>query len=151
MSGYFANPEATGEALTGDGFFRSGDLGFMTGDGRFVYQSRMGDVLRLAGFLVSPAEIEAYLKEHPAVADAQVVGIETGGAPRAVAFVIAKAGICWTETELLAHCRQRMANYKVPVRVLPIGDFPVALSANGNKIHKASLRAIAEAALQANS
>lgn len=147
MLGYFNNPEATREALTQDGYFRSGDLGFLTEDGRFIYQNRMGDVLRLAGFLVSPVEIESYLKEHPAVADAQVVGIEIDGSPRAIAFVIGAEGVPLNEAELIAHCRQRMANYKVPAHILPIDEFPVTPSANGNKIQKAQLRQIAQTRL----
>ncbi len=144
MLEYYGNPEATAEALTADGFFRSGDLGFLTEDGRFIYQNRMGDVLRLAGFLVSPVEIEGFLKEHPAVADAQVVGVEINGAPRATAFVIPVAGAAFDEAALIAFCRQRMANYKVPGRIFPIDDFPVTPSANGNKIQKTKLRQMAQ-------
>ncbi len=149
MMEYFNNPEATRAALTEDGYFRSGDLGYLTGDGRFVYQSRMGDALRLAGFLVSPVEIEAFIKEHPAIADAQVVGVEIAGSPRAVAFVITVDGTEWSEEVLIAHCRARMANYKVPARILAIEEFPVTPSANGNKIQKARLRGMAQAALEA--
>ena len=144
MLEYYGNPEATAEAITADGYFRSGDLGFLTKDGRFIYQNRMGDVLRLAGFLVSPVEIEGFLKEHPTVADAQVVGVEINGAPRAAAFVIPAAGAAFDEAALIAFCRQRMANYKVPGRIFPIDDFPVTPSANGNKIQKTKLRQMAE-------
>ncbi|MBI5908562.1 MAG: AMP-binding protein [Betaproteobacteria bacterium] len=144
MLEYYGNPEATAEALTADGFFRSGDLGFLTEDGRFVYQNRMGDVLRLAGFLVSPVEIEGFLKEHPTVADAQVVGVEINGAPRAAAFVIPAAEAAFDEAALIAFCRRRMANYKVPGRIFPIDDFPVTPSANGNKIQKTKLRQMAQ-------
>ena len=144
MVEYYGNPQATAEALTADGYFRSGDLGFLTEDGRFIYQNRMGDVLRLAGFLVSPVEIEGFLKEHPTVADAQVVGVEINGAPRAAAFVIPAAGAAFDEAALIAFCRRRMANYKVPGRIFPIDDFPVTPSANGNKIQKTKLRQMAE-------
>ncbi len=92
MVEYYGNPQATTEALTEDGYFRSGDLGFLANDGRFVYQNRLGDALRLAGFLVSPVKIEGFLKEHPTVADAQVVEVEINGAPRPAAFVISAAG-----------------------------------------------------------
>ena len=148
MAEYFNNPEATRATLTDDGYVRSGDLGYLTEDGRFVYQNRMGDALRLAGFLVSPLEIEGFIKEHPAIADAQVVGIEIAGSPRAVAFVITVEGAEWSEEILIAHCRARMANYKVPVRILAIEEFPVTPSANGNKIQKTHLRALAETLLE---
>ncbi len=140
MVEYYGNPQATAEAFTEDGYFRSGDFGFLAEDGRFIYQNRMGDVLRLAGFLVSPVEIEGYLKENTAVADAQVVGVEINGAPRAAAFVIPAAETAFDEAGLIAFCRQRMANYKVPARIFPIDAFPVTPSANGNKIQKTTLR-----------
>ena len=146
MLGYDGNPEATAAAFTEDGYFRSGDLGFITDDGRFVYQNRIGDVLRLAGFLVSPVEIESYLKEHPAVADAQVVGVEIDGAPRAVAFVIRAAPgdePAPDESGLIAYCRRRMANYKVPARIIAVETFPTTPSGNGDKIQKNRLREMA--------
>ena len=148
MAEYFNNPEATRAALTEDGYLRSGDLGYLTEDGRFIYQNRMGDALRLAGFLTSPLEIEGFIKEHPAIADAQVVGVEIAGSPRAVAFVIAVEGADWSEEILIAHCRARMANYKVPARILAIEEFPTTPSANGNKIQKTRLRALAETMLE---
>ena len=76
MMEYYGNPEATAAAFTDDGFFRSGDLGYTVGDGDYVFLSRIGDVLRLAGFLVNPMEIEAVLDAHPMVVQSQVVGID---------------------------------------------------------------------------
>lgn len=153
MVAYDDNAEASAAAFTDDGYFRSGDLGFIADDGRFIYQNRIGDVLRLAGFLVSPVEIEGFLKEHADVADAQVVGVEIAGAPRAVAFVIPSARSdagAFDEAALLAHCRQRMANYKVPARILAIEAFPVTQSANGNKIQKNRLRDLARERVAGN-
>lgn len=149
MLGYEGNPEATAAAFTADGYFRTGDLAFMTGDGRFVYQNRIGDVLRLAGFLVSPVEIEGFLKEPAGVADAQVVSVEIDGALRAVAFVIVEGGAAFNEATLIAHCRRRMANYKVPARIFSVEAFPVTPSANGNKIQKNKLRDSARALIDA--
>src|SRR6185295_292512 len=57
MAGYYGNEDATRTAFTDDGYYRSGDLGHTLADGRFVFLTRMGDALRLGGFLVSPAEI----------------------------------------------------------------------------------------------
>ena len=65
MAGYHGNPGATADAFTADGFYRSGDLGYTPANGRFVYLARLGDALRLGGFLVSPAEIEAVVQEAP--------------------------------------------------------------------------------------
>jgi len=147
MVGYFGDEAATRAALTPDGFFRSGDLGYTTGDGRFVFLARMGDALRLGGFLVSPAEIEAVLAEHPSVAAAQVVGARTASGLKPVAFVIRAEGAAFDEAELVAHCAARMAKFKVPVRVEAIDAFPVTPGANATKIQKHRLREIAETLL----
>jgi fatty-acyl-CoA synthase len=147
MIGYYGDDSATRAALRPDGFFRSGDLGYTTADGRFVFLARMGDALRLGGFLVSPAEIEAVLAEHPSVAAAQIVGARTPSALKPVAFVILKTGAVLDEAALLAHCAARMAKFKVPVRVQAIDTFPVTPGANATKIQKHKLREFAEALL----
>ena len=149
MMAYYGNAEATQAAFTDDGYFRSGDLGYTVDDhGDFVFLSRIGDVLRLAGFLVNPLEIEAVLDAHPTVAVSQVVGIDGPRGPLPVAFVLAKPGAAVDEAALIAHCKQQIANYKVPQHVLAITEFPFTPSANGNKIQKGKLREIAAAALQ---
>ncbi len=148
MAGYFADPEATRAAFTADGFFRTGDLGHMEVDGGFVFETRMGDVLRLGGFLVSPAEIEAHLLRHDGVSGAQVVGMATPAGPRAMAFVTLKPGERFDEAALAAWCRQGLAGYKVPARIVPLEAFPVTVSANGVKVQRARLREMAAALAQ---
>ncbi|MBL8383348.1 MAG: AMP-binding protein [Burkholderiales bacterium] len=146
LAEYLNNPEATARAMTADGWYRSGDLGYRDGPG-YVYLARMGDSLRLRGFLVSPAEIEACLMAHPAVGGAQVVGVRRPGeGDVAVAYVIAGAAVP-EEAALLAHCRERMASYKVPRRVIVIDAFPAINGPNGNKIQKRVLREWADKAL----
>ncbi len=71
---YLGTPELLAETTTADGWFRSGDLGRLTGEREFEYVCRDSDALRLRGFLVEPAEIERFLADHPAVATAKVVG-----------------------------------------------------------------------------
>lgn len=141
---YEGNPEATAAAMTEDGFLRTGDAGRMRADGSFVYEARMGDTLRLAGFLTSPSEIEAHVETHPSVAGCQVVGVATPRGPRAFAFVRPAAEAFYDEAALLAWCRETMANYKVPARAVPIDTFPVTHSPNGTKIQKSELRRMAE-------
>ena len=87
MVGYFGNDAATADALTEDGWYRSGDLGYTRADGRFVYLTRMGDSLRLAGFLVSPLEIEGVVQECDGIDACQVVGATVGGGLKPVGFV----------------------------------------------------------------
>jgi len=146
LAEYFDDPAATVAAMTPDGFLRTGDLAYLEGDGRFCYVARMGDVLRLGGFFVSPLEIEAVIDAHPDVAASQVVAIELDGRLRPVAFVTAADEP--DETALLAWCRERLASYKVPARVFAIEAFPTTASANGTKIQKARLRDIAMARSQ---
>ena len=144
MREYVENPAATREAISEDGFVRSGDLGYLTDDGGFVYLARMGDAMRLGGFLVSPAEIEGHLNEHPAVRGAQVVGVDTEHGPRPVAFVTVAAGGGFDEEALRDHCGQSLARFKVPARIFAVDEFPTTRSANGTKIRRAELRRMAE-------
>ncbi len=143
---YLNNPAATAAAFTEDGWFRSGDLAVDEG-GSFLYLARLKDSLRLRGYLVDPGEIEAHLGAHPAVAQAQVVGVsQAGQGDVAVAFVILAAPV--GEAALLAHCRSGLAAYKQPRRVLAVAEFPANNGPNGVKIQKNRLREMAEAALK---
>jgi fatty-acyl-CoA synthase len=144
MAGYFENEKANRDAFTADGWFRSNDLGYTTADGRFVFVARLGDALRLSGFLVSPAEIEDVLLEHAAVESAQVVGAETAAGVKPVAFVIPKSDADFEEQALIAHCAARIAKFKVPLRVWALESFPVTPGANATKIQKAKLRELAQ-------
>lgn len=139
--GYFNNPDATREAITADGFFRTGDIGRIRG-GAFVYETRAGDAMRLGGFLVAPGEIEDELKACDGVADAQVVAVDLKGQARCVAFVIPGREPPQQEA-LTARMRERLAGYKVPARIYLVDAFPVTDSANGVKIQRARLRAMA--------
>ena len=140
--GYFNNSDATREAMTADGFFRTGDIGRLRGDGSFVYETRAGDAMRLGGFLVAPGEIEDELKSCAGVADAQVVAVDLRGHARCVAFVIPTGAPPHQET-LTARLRERLAGYKIPARIYVVDAFPVTDSANGVKIQRARLRAMA--------
>ncbi|WFU42948.1 AMP-binding protein [Bradyrhizobium sp. CB82] len=140
--GYFNNPQATREATAVDGFFRTGDIGRLRVDGSFVYETRAGDAMRLGGFLVAPGEIEDELKFCAGVADAQVVAVDLRGQARCAAFVI-PAEKPPQEAALIARLRERLAGYKVPARIYFVDAFPVTDSANGVKVQRARLRAMA--------
>ena len=108
-------------------------------DGGFEFLARLGDSLRLRGFLVDPAEIERRLEQHPAVELAQVVGADRPGRGQvAVAFVKLTAEA--TEDELRAHCAAGIADLKVPERVVTVDEFPSVDGPNGRKILKRDLR-----------
>jgi fatty-acyl-CoA synthase len=147
MAGYHGNPDATRDALTGDGYYRSGDLGYTLADGRFVFLTRIGDALRLGGFLVSPMEIEAVIQEAPGIAACQVVGVPQPAGLAPVAFVMLQHGATLDEAAVIAHVAARLARYKVPLRVFPVDAFPVTPGANATKIQKGRLREMAEALL----
>ncbi len=143
MVGYFEDERANRAAITEDGWFRSGDLGYSTSGNSFVFVARLGDALRLSGFLVSPAEIEEVLQQHASVQAAQVVGVDTAGGVKPVAFVIPAAGAAFDEQALIAHCAASIAKFKVPLRVCALEAFPVTPGANATKVQKAKLRELA--------
>jgi len=139
--GYYGKPEETAAAFTPDGWFKTGDLGVRDADGRTHFRSRLREVLRISHFMVSPAEIEAYLVTHPKVLQAFVIGVPD---PRmneaAVAYVIPRPGESPTEAELIAHCRGRIASYKVPRAVRVVADVPRTPGPHGDKAQKEKLR-----------
>ena len=143
MAGYFEDRGASAVAMTEDGFVRTGDLAHTLADGSFVFHARMGDALRLGGFLVNPAEIEDFVLRHPTVSGCQVVGVEQDGRTRPFAFVTLAAGVPFDEAALGAHCAAGMARFKLPVGFHAIDAFPVTRSPNGTKIQRARLREMA--------
>ncbi|MCA0302968.1 MAG: AMP-binding protein [Proteobacteria bacterium] len=147
MVGYYGNEAATREAMTPDGYVRTGDLGQLDGHGGFTFLSRMGDVLRLSGFLVNPLEIETHIQRIAGIDGCQAVAVPRPDGVRAVAFVTLHDGATLDEAAVVTHCRQGLASYKVPVRVFAIDDFPRTPSPNGLKIQRNRLRERAEALL----
>jgi fatty-acyl-CoA synthase len=134
---YLGDPGATARAMTPETWFRSGDLAESQPDGGFAFLTRRGDALRIGGFLVSPEEIEGFLQAQPGIAAAQVV--EAGGRP--VAFVIPAPG--YDEAVVQAACRDRLAKFKVPARIVALEAFPVVDGPNGPKIQRNRLREMA--------
>ena len=151
FAGYLGDAELNQRAFTPDGFVRTGDLGHTLPDGRFVFVSRMDDMLRLSGFLVSPAQIEHVIEQHPAVRSCQVVGVDTEAGLRPFAFIQTAAGSAVDETQLLSYCRDRMASFKCPVAVNFIAEFPVTHGPNQTKVQKARLRDMARSIMRARS
>ena len=150
MLGYLGDAQATSSVLSEDGFVRTGDLGYTESDRRFVFVSRMGDAVRLGGYLVNPAEIEKQLEQHAIVDRAQVVTVDTDRGTGFYAFVILIEGCQLEQEVLLEHCAMGIARFKVPVGIQAVADFPVTESANGVKIQKSRLREIALAQLRGN-
>lgn len=140
-SGYYRKPEETAQAFSPDGWFKTGDFGVRDGAGRTIFKGRLREVLRISHFMVAPAEIEAFIMEHPAVSQAFVIGVPD---PRmneaAVAYVIPRPGIPVTPDDIVAHCRGRIASYKVPRHVRIVDDVPRTPGPHGDKVQKGRLR-----------
>lgn len=147
--GYLNNPEATAKAVDAEGYFATGDVGYLREDGGFVFLTRQGDAIRLAGFLVSPVEVEDVLKSQPGVADAQVVGVELDGQMRCAAFVILQPGADFDESTLKAGMARTLAAFKVPSRIWAVTEYPTTQSSNGVKIQRAKLRDMAMQRIEA--
>lgn len=141
VDAYLGNPDAAARAFTSDGWFRSGDLAVATGDGGYTYVCRMGDVLRLRGFLVDPAEIEHRIAEHDGVHLTKVVGVTGGGGyTEAVAFVVPAENADVDARELKSWCAESLAAFKVPAAVHIIEEMPTTVGGNGAKIRAVELR-----------
>jgi malonyl-CoA/methylmalonyl-CoA synthetase len=111
ISGYLDRPDADAEAFTADGWFRTGDLGILDGDGYLTISGRAKELIISGGYNVYPREVEEVLRAHPAVADAAVVGApSTEWGETVVAFVVADAA----DEELAVWCAERLAPYKRP-------------------------------------
>jgi long-chain acyl-CoA synthetase len=125
FQGYWNNPEETAKALTPDGWLRTGDVVTVDGDGFTTIVDRAKELIITGGFNVSPSDVEAVLRLHPDVRDAAVIGktLERGGEMVAAAVEL-EAGIELDEEALRAHCRERLAAYKVPRRIVEIQDMP---------------------------
>jgi fatty-acyl-CoA synthase len=139
--GYYKKPEETADAFTADGWFRTGDMGVRDGVGRTIFKGRLREVLRISHFMVAPAEIEAFVMTHPKVSQAFVIGVpDSKTNEAAVAYVIPKPGERLSETDVIAHCKGKIASYKVPRHVRIVDDVPRTPGPHGDKVQKAKLR-----------
>ncbi|WP_030317740.1 FadD3 family acyl-CoA ligase [Streptomyces sp. NRRL B-3229] len=138
MRGYFEDEAATAEAVTEDGWLRTGDVGVLDASGNLRITDRLKDMFIVGGFNAYPAEIEQLLGLHPAVADVAVIGVPD---PRlgevGKAYVVRRPTSTLTADDLIAWARREMANYKVPRTVEFVPQLP--RNASG-KVVKGELR-----------
>ena len=114
FSGYFRNEEAT-KACFRDGWFETGDNGWLDEDGYLNFQDRSKDVIKRAGENIAAGEVERVLNEHPAVAESAVIGIFDPLRDEAVkAYVVLKAGAATSDEDLVGWCARSLAKFKVP-------------------------------------
>jgi len=137
MAGYHGKPEATAKAIR-DGWYLTGDAGYLDEDGYLYIHDRVKDMIVSGAENIYPAEVENALHTHPAVKDAAVIGVPDAKWGEAVkAILVLKPGTTATPEEIIAHCRTRIAGYKVPKSV----DFVAELPRNpSGKILKKELR-----------
>ncbi|HXH57500.1 long-chain-fatty-acid--CoA ligase [Iamia sp.] len=118
MAGYWNNPEATAQAVTGDGWFKTGDAGYLDPEGFVFLHDRVKDMIVTGGENVYPAEVENALMKSPLVADVAVIGVPDERWGEAVkAIVVLAEGAAATEAELIAFAREHLAGFKLPKSV----------------------------------
>jgi long-chain acyl-CoA synthetase len=138
MKGYYKNPQATAEAFKG-GWFHTGDLAYQDEDGYLFIVDRKKDLVIRGGYNVYPREVEEVLYEHPAVAEAAVIGRpDPKLGEEVLAYVALKPGAEATPDELVAFTKERLAAYKYPREVRVVDALPKGAT---GKILKKELRA----------
>ena len=125
MKSYYKNPEATAEAVTPDGWFHSGDLGYLDADGFVFITGRIKELIIRGGENIQPREIDEVLYSHPKIQDAATVGVPDPLFGEEVkSFVVLKPGEKCSEEELLDYCRQHLAAFKCPKSIAFIQEMP---------------------------
>jgi fatty-acyl-CoA synthase len=146
MEGYYRVPRD--QTFTRDGFFKTGDLGYLDESGHLHFASRLKDVIKTAGVNVAAVEVEDALAKHPAVKTAHVVGVpDPVRGENVAAFVTLNDGAAASAEDLRTFCKQTLASYKVPRHVFVIADAEVPRTGTG-KIAKPALRELAQRRLQ---
>ncbi len=117
--GYFRDPKNNEEAFDDDGFYLTGDLGYLDEEGYFHFVSRLKDMIKTSGINVSPLAVEEHLYGHPKVNEAHVLGVpDEDLGERVVAVIEPKDGAVCTEEEIISYCKSDLPSYSVPRRVL---------------------------------
>jgi acyl-coenzyme A synthetase/AMP-(fatty) acid ligase len=139
-TGYWSRYDASRQVFQGE-WLRTGDTYVQDADGFYACLGRTGDMLKVSGMWVSPAEVEERLLTHPAVAQAVVVaGLDTDGLEKPVAYAILRPEAPATETELIEYCRAGLPAFKRPRRVVFTDAYPTTAT---GKVRRVDLRQMA--------
>jgi fatty-acyl-CoA synthase len=138
MQGYYRKPEETAAAIDSDGWFHTGDSGYMREDGYLRFLGRYKDMLKIGGENVDPVEVEGSLLSHPNVQSAAVVGLPDKRLTEvAVAFIVPKTGREISTVEIQSFCKGRIASFKIPKHVIAVKELPMTST---GKVRKVELR-----------
>jgi long-chain acyl-CoA synthetase len=125
MQGYFKRPQETAAVFDNEGFFKTGDMGRFNDEGHLFITGRIKEMMIIGGENVFPREIEEVLNRHPSVKDSAVVGgADESRGEVAIAFVELKDGETFDETALRSHCREHLAQFKVPREIRHMEKLP---------------------------
>lgn len=138
MAGYWNRPDETAKVMTSDGFFKTGDLGFMNEEGFVKIVDRKKDMILVSGFNVYPNELEDVICSHPKVLEAAAIGIPDEKSGEVVKIFVVKKDDSLTEDELMKYCREQLTSYKVPKSIEFRKELP---KTNVGKILRKDLRA----------
>ncbi|MFY3707441.1 AMP-binding protein [Achromobacter dolens] len=143
MAGYWQKPEETRQAMTADGFFRTGDIGIMDDKGYTRIVDRKKDMITVSGFKVYPNEVEAAVSQMPGVLECAAIGVPDGHSGEAVKVFVVKKDASLTEAQVQQWCKDKLTGYKRPRFVEFRDELP---KSNVGKILRRELRPDAEAA-----
>ena len=137
MAGYWQRPDETAKVMTPDGFFKSGDMGFMDPNGYVKIVDRKKDMVLVSGFNVYPNEVEDVVSQHPGVLECAVVGVKDEVTGEAVKLFVVKRDPGLTEESIREFCLDKLTNYKRPKQIVFRADLP---KSNVGKILRRELR-----------
>lgn len=144
MKGYYRSPELTAAVIDSEGWFNTGDLARLTGDGALFISGRTKELIIRSGFNVYPLEVEQVLNAYPGVVQSAVVGREAGHNEEIVAFIETKEGVPIDDARLRAHLREHLAPYKQPSEIRAMAALP---SAPNGKVLKGVLKTLSQTPL----
>ena len=145
MIGYWANEAATASSIDRAGWMHTGDLATMDGEGYVNIVGRIKDMIIRGGENVYPREVEEFLHTHPAISEAQVIGVSSVNyGEEVMAWVRVRDGATVTDSELDGFCRGKIATYKIPRYWKVVSEFPRTVT---GKVQKFRMRELAVAEL----
>jgi long-chain acyl-CoA synthetase len=137
MAGYWNKPQDTAATMTSDGFFKTGDIGFMDPGGYVKIIDRKKDMIVVSGFKVFPTELEEVIARLPSVLECAVIGVPDEHTGEAVKLFVIKKDPALTEQELQVYCKEQLTNYKRPKQIVFRTELP---KSNVGKILRRELR-----------